>query len=162
MKYLIVLSLAISTTFGYAQKRQAQQVNPEERAQEKIDRLDAELGLTNEQKNELKTFFIEAQKETKEVRKQQARKRESARENRDAMRAERAEINKVRKNSMDKRRAATEEKMKSILSDDQFKKWSEMKEERQERVSERQRRGEGKRNRGGERKGRERVKGGRN
>lgn len=162
MKYLIVLSLAIFTTFGYAQKRQVQQVNPEERAQEKIDRLDKALELSNEQKSELKTYFIEAQNETRKVRKQQAERRQSARENRDAARAERAEINKVRKNSMNSRRSATEEKMKSVLTNDQFEKWKEMKEEREERVSKRQRRGEGKRMRNSDRNGRERVRGGRN
>lgn len=161
MKNLIVLLLAITTSFGFAQKRGMNKVDPEERAQEKIDRLDAELQLSNNQKSELKTYFIEAQKETQQIRKKQVQRRETARENREAMQAQRAEISKVRKNSMETRRAATEEKMKSVLSEDQFSKWKEMKEDRQERVTERQRRGEGKRERRGERKGRERVKGGR-
>lgn len=162
MRYLILFALAITSMFSYAQKRQMQEVNPEERAQEKIDRLDQELNLSDEQKKELKTYFVEAQKETQKVRKKQVKKRQDTREKREQLQSQRAEIRKVRKNSMESRRNATEEKMKSVLSNEQFTKWKEMKQDREERVSERKRRGLRKGEARGERKGRNRVNGQRN
>ncbi|MFO7701399.1 MAG: hypothetical protein R6V37_00240, partial [Psychroflexus maritimus] len=65
------------------------------------------------------------------------------------------------------RRSATEEKMKSVLSNEQYTKWEEIKQERKERVAEKKRKGfrkgkaKGEKNRG-EKKGRNRVKGQRN
>ncbi len=155
MKYTIVLALALTTTFGFSQKRQMQQVDPEKRAQQKIDRLDAELQLNENQKEELKIYFTEVQKESR-VSKREMVQRRSANQ---TVSADGSDLKTVRNNSMNSRKEATEEKMKSILSDDQFKKWKEMKEERGERVSERQRRGVRKgeaRGQRGERQGKER------
>ncbi|MFO7702321.1 MAG: hypothetical protein R6V37_04950, partial [Psychroflexus maritimus] len=98
MRYLILFALAITSMFSYAQKRQMQEVNPEERAQEKVDRLDQELNLSDEQKKELNTYFVEAQKETKKIRKKQVKRRKAAREKREQLETQRAEIRKVRKN----------------------------------------------------------------
>ena len=133
MKTILVFAMAFCTVFSFAQRRSMQQNNTEERIEQKVDRLTQKLSLTESQQNELTQYFNNAREESKVFAKQQRQKRKAMRKQRRQMKAKQVEIRNNRQKAMQTRRALTEEKMKLILTEDQFNQWKEMREDIQER-----------------------------
>lgn len=118
----IVLGIMLST-FAYAQEavdskphhaRKGQRAaTPEERTERMINRLTERLDLTEAQQAEIKAFHL-AQREAGQAQMADADTREA-----------RMEIREAHRRQMD-------EKLKSLLSEEQMKKYEEMKENRPE------------------------------
>ena len=111
-KWIIgVAVLAITTLQAEAQQSKRQQPNPEERAKQTTDKMAAELSLSESQKAQILELNLD-----------QAKKRQAEMERMAAERKEKMEAMK-----------AHQEKINSILTDEQRAKWEEMKLEQREK-----------------------------
>ena len=131
MKKLLVISMMLvaMVTFATAQQGQGQRQNrtPEERAKIQTDRMVELLGLNADQKAKVEAIELD-------LAKQQAAKMQNNQGNREVMQTVRQEIDKLR-----------DEKYKPVLTDAQFKKYLENKEQRGQGQGQGQR-GQGQRN----------------
>lgn len=113
MKKLLVIGIMLAATVSLAKAQQFQQMSAEERAKVQTERMEKLLTLTAEQKSKIEAIDLELSKEmTKMMQNSQG--------DREAMRSAMQEIDKKR-----------DEKYKTFLSADQFKKYLEDKAERQ-------------------------------
>jgi len=95
------------------ERRGQREVNPEERAERMMQRMTEQLELTEAQQAEIKAFHL-AQRAAGRTQMEAAETREA-----------RMEIREAHRRQMD-------EKLKSLLSEEQMKKYEEMKENRPE------------------------------
>lgn len=117
----------IGTTVSMAQNRGGQrQADPDEMAKRQTKMLKTELGLSEDQAEQVEKVFLESNKEMSELRQEMRQT-----EDRTAMREQMTQL-----------RAKQEKEIKKILSEKQFEKYKEMMEER------RSNRGEGQGSRG--------------
>ncbi|WP_316792496.1 Spy/CpxP family protein refolding chaperone [Pedobacter frigoris] len=125
-KLLIICGLLFSViTFAQAQDGQGQRQGgrgmgtPEERAKRQVDNLTEKLKLTEDQKTKVTAIYAEQGASMKKLR-------EEANGDRDAMMA-----------SMTKLNDATDAKINALLTDDQKKAFTTLKEERKEQQKKR-------------------------
>ena len=112
-KVFMICALLFSViTFANAQGGGRPQGTPEERAKRMVDQLTEKLKLTDDQKTKVTALYVEQGAA-------QTKARETAGEDREAMRA-----------SMTKIQGETEKKVEALLTDDQKKAYTAYKEER--------------------------------
>ena len=115
MNKLFVISVMLVATINLATAQQPQMGTPEERAKVQTDRMVDLLKLTADQKTKIAAIELD-------LAKQMDTKMRSNQGNREAMRTAMQEIDKLR-----------DDKYKAELTADQFKKYLEDKEQRQQR-----------------------------
>ncbi|WP_188459412.1 Spy/CpxP family protein refolding chaperone [Psychroflexus planctonicus] len=138
MKNILIFTLMFVFSFGYAQK--LKQTNLEDRAQQRIDRLDKNLELSETQKEKLKTFFMEQAKTNKELKSEIVEAKKEVRKKRARQRRMRNEEKAKRmsmKADVEERKKVTTNKMQEILSPEQFEKWDDMNKEKAQTRKER-------------------------
>jgi Spy/CpxP family protein refolding chaperone len=135
-KLLIVAFLAVGLT-AFAQEKRTdgkragmEKLTPEQRNQLMLKKMTLDLGLNDAQQKEVSKIITE-----------QSAKREAAMAERKANKEKgikpTAEEHFAMKNKMLDEQIAMQDKMKKILTPDQFKKWEELKAERKEKMQER-------------------------
>jgi len=134
MKRLLVAALLVvgMTTFAQEQKKtkvnhqQREQLSPEQKNQLALKKLTYDLGLNDGQ-----------QKDMAKIINEQSAKREAGMAERKANKAKGIKPSADQRFAMQNKRLddqhLSEEKIKNILTPDQFKKWEEMKADRKER-----------------------------
>ena len=120
MKKLFVISImlvaAVSFTAAQQGQGQRQRMTPEESAKTMTERMEKALNLTADQKTKIQAIELDLAKQMNTLR-------QNNQGNRDAMRSAMQEIDKKR-----------DEKYKSVLTADQFKKYLEDKEQRRKEM----------------------------
>ena len=96
------------------QRGPRERMTPEQMAQRTVERMKSELQLTDKQEEELKTFLVTFNQERQ-------KELEKAGDDREA-----------RREAMTKSRTNMDEKIKSILTDEQYKKYKENEEKRRQ------------------------------
>jgi hypothetical protein len=134
MKKMMVLALLAISIVGFAQKRETkgekgreemEKMTPEQRTLLTVKHLDLELDLNENQEKEIKTFLTS--QESKRAEKMAPfKKKKEAKEKLSA--DERFAL----KNEMLNEQIAIKEKMKSVLTPEQFLKWEALKDKRKE------------------------------
>lgn len=130
-KLVVVIALVVS--FGVsAQDRREKMKNatPEEKVAMRTDKLSEKLGLDENQKKKVKEVFAAQQKENMAVREEMKAEREKARAEREKARAE-------MKETMKKQHEELKAKLKPILTEEQFKKWEAIQNEKTDKIKER-------------------------
>ncbi len=134
MKKLIIASLLIIGITSFAQESKektnrttSEKRSPEQRNEKHLEKLTKELSLNTTQKEQLAHVLAE-QNTRKEAFKQ---KREANKAN--GLKPTTEEIEATKKQMQDNR-TATENKIKSILSAEQFEKWNTNKEKSKEKL----------------------------
>lgn len=124
MKKIILLATSILFFFALAanaqQRGPKEKMTPEEQSAKMVERLNKELTLTAKQQTDLKTFFADSFKKRNETF-------QKNKDNREAMRE-----------SMKKNREETDVQLKKVLTADQYKKYKENEEKRQQERSKNQ------------------------
>lgn len=119
MKKLMILAIALVTSIGFAQERSAKtekEWNPEKMAQKKVEKMTSELNLTEAQQKQVYALYMEKSKE-----------RKSKMAKKDKSKAKTEKLSTERKEKMSEKHQAYSEKMKAILTPEQFAKWKESK-----------------------------------
>ena len=134
MKSLVYIAILLFSISTLAQKPMNKRTNPdftpEQHAELQSKQLALALDLTEKQQKEVKALQLERAKESKanhELR--QARRGKGERPSQD-------ELFALRTKNLDAQEAH-QEKMKKILSDDQYKEWKDLKKERMQRMENR-------------------------
>ena len=113
---ILILLISVSSIDQERKKKKPHkyrvEMTAEERATLKTERMTSALDLTQAQQEEIKKFFTEQTQEREEYRTE----RKEARINNTTARAERSEVRNLRT----KKREEHREKMKEILTDDQY------------------------------------------
>ena len=133
MKKLFVLALLLVGTSTFAQERMGEnndKLTPEQRVNLQVKKLTKELNLSDKQAQELKEIVV------KEIEQREGRKAE--------IQARKAEKKKMASDEMDARKMKfeeekmqAEERMKKILTPEQFSKWTEIRKARKEKMADR-------------------------
>ena len=125
-KLILVVALVVGlTTFAQGKKgegRGKDRPNPEEHVEKVVARMTSELSLDTKQQEQVKVLLMD-QAKTREAKRAAFKGR---RENGDKPSDE--EIAQMKKDRADEE-LATKTQMKKILTEDQYKKWSEIKKE---------------------------------
>jgi Spy/CpxP family protein refolding chaperone len=126
MKKLFVLALLLVGTTTFAQERMGEnndKLTPEQRVNLQVKKLTKELNLSDKQAQELKEIVV------KEIEQREGRKAEKKKMASDEMNA--------RKMKFEEKKMQTEERMKKILTPEQFLKWTEIRKVRKEKMADR-------------------------
>lgn len=134
MKKLFVVALLVVGLTTFAQEKgkrgDFKEMTPEKRTEMQVKKMTKDLDLNEKQQKEVKEL-LNAQKED---RAEMIEKRKEIKETAEkATKEQRAEM----KAKMDKKKEAIDAKMKSILTDDQYKKWEANKEDRNAKMGDR-------------------------
>ena len=121
MKKLFVVSIMLVATLNFAAAQQRQRLSADERAKSQTERLEKLVTLTADQKTKIQAINLE-------LAKQMDTQMQNNQGNRDAMRTAMQEIDKNR-----------DAKYKGVLTDEQFKKYSDDKAQRQKEMENRRR-----------------------
>ncbi|MDR1172463.1 MAG: hypothetical protein LBL24_08430 [Bacteroidales bacterium] len=121
MKKLFVLSIMLVASITLATAQQRQRQTAEERAKSQTARLDKLVTLTADQKTKIEAIDLD-------LAKQMDSKIQGNQGDRDAMRTAMQELDKTR-----------DTKYKAVLTDEQFKKYSDDKEQRRKEMENRRR-----------------------
>ena len=121
MKKLFLISIMLVATISFAAAQQRQRLSADERAKNQTERLEKLLTLTADQKTKIQAIELE-------LAKQMDTQMQNNQGNRDAMRTAFQEIDKTR-----------DAKYKGVLTDEQFKKYSDDKVQRQKEMENRRR-----------------------
>jgi periplasmic protein CpxP/Spy len=133
MKKLFLVALLVVGLTTFAQGRighvqEGEKVTPEKRAEKQVERMTKELSLNETQVKQLNELFAKglAEREGKraEMQKRRAEGAKPTPEERETMKAK-----------MGEKQEAMRAEMKKILTQDQYTKWEENKEERKEKVA---------------------------
>lgn len=117
----LLMFVLVGTTLSMAQNRGGQrQLDPEEMAKKQTQTLKTELALNEDQAEKMEKVLFSSYKEMSELRQEMRQT-----ENRSGMREQMTSL-----------RAKQEKEIKKILSEEQFKKYKKMMEERRERRGE--------------------------
>ncbi|MDR1154878.1 MAG: hypothetical protein LBL04_09200 [Bacteroidales bacterium] len=119
MKKLFVWGIMLVATVSLATAQQRQRQTAEERAKSQTERLDKLVTLTADQKTKIEAISLD-------LAKQMDTKMQSNQGNRDAIRTAMQELDKTR-----------DVKYKEVLNDEQFKKYSDDKEQRRKEMENR-------------------------
>ncbi len=119
MKKLFVMTVMFVAAIGLTTAQQRQMPSAEERAKNQTEWLDKLVTLTADQKTKIEAINLDLAKEMDTQMK-------SNRGDRDAMRAKMQEMDKTR-----------DEKYKEVLTDEQFKKYSDEKAKREKEMQNR-------------------------
>jgi hypothetical protein len=143
-QFILILFLCFSVT-NFAQNQKAKDRTPEAMAKQRIEKLDQELKLNEEQKSTLYAYFIkQAEKRKKLVKKRQEMRQNMQNLERESMEEKRELMKKRKKVSrhkmtteakVEKEIKETESLMKKTLTPNQFEKWSAMREQRQDELN---------------------------
>ena len=126
MKKLFVVALLLVGTSTFAQERMGEnneKLTPEQRVNLQVKKLTKELNLSDKQAQELKEIVV------KEIEQREARKAEKKRMASEDMNA--------RKMKFEEEKTQAEERMKKILTPEQFSKWTEIRKARKEKMADR-------------------------
>lgn len=132
-KFIFSLILALITVGANAQGFGGRQMNPEEMAKRQVERIKEACGINEEQTKALTAYFVE------QTKKQMA-EMDSIRQAGGGQ----GGFPRMNREDMEKRRQAQTEKIKSILTPEQFAKYEEMQKQMMERFGQG---GQGRRNR---------------
>ncbi len=115
--FVVTMLLAIAVTFASAQQRQ--RMSAEERAKNQTESMEKDLSLTADQKTKVQAINLDIAKKMDE-------QMQAASGDRDAMMAKMQELNTDRNNQL-----------KAVLTDDQFKKYTDMQAQQQNQMRQR-------------------------
>ncbi|WP_338409110.1 hypothetical protein [uncultured Flavobacterium sp.] len=128
MKKLVVIALLVAGFTTFAQENGRKQNNknfkPEQRVEMQVKKMTENLNLDEKQQKEI-TAFLNVQKEERAAF---ADKRKALKEGAEKPSKEQRE---AMKKTIEKKKIMTKEKMKSILNENQYKKWESLMEENQ-------------------------------
>lgn len=133
MKKLFVLALLLVGTTTFAQERMGEnndKLTPEQRVNLQVKKLTKELNLSDKQAQELKEIVV------KEIEQREGRKAEIQARKAEKKKMASDEMN-ARKMKFEEKKMQTEERMKKILTPEQFLKWTEIKKVRKEKMADR-------------------------
>jgi periplasmic protein CpxP/Spy len=135
-KLILAVALVVGlTTFAQGKKGDGKErMNPEEQVEVILKKMTSELSLDAKQQDEVKAILVEQSK--KRIAKKEEFK--TRREKGDKPTDE--EIATMKKNRIDEE-LAMKNKMKKVLSEDQYKKWTEAKKDRMEKFKGKGKRG---------------------
>lgn len=126
MKKLIIAALLIVGVSSFAQdnndrpqRTDMEKMTPEQRIERRVERMTKELNLDAKQQEQLKQLYADEAK------------------NREAKMAEMKDKKGQGREMMAEQRKASEEKMKAILTPEQFTKWKSNQEKMQQRMQQR-------------------------
>ena len=128
MKKLIIAALLVVSVSAFAQGGQGQRMSPEERTKAQIEKLTTELKLDEKQIEQIKPILTEQSAKNQAMRAEMmggGSPGDMTDEQREAFRKKRTEITE-----------ATNNKLKAILTPDQFKKMTEIEEANRQRMRE--------------------------
>ena len=134
MKKLILIALLVVGMTSFAQveklgKAGMEKLTPEQRQEKQLKRLTTELNLTAEQQSQIGKILAE-----------NGEKREAHKAKREEMKAQQVKRTEEQKAAFKKQReeekAVMNEKMKKILSAEQFEKWNALKEKGKAKMAE--------------------------
>ena len=130
MKKLIVVALLVVglTTFaqGKGKRGEGKDISPEQRTEMQVKKMTKDLDLNEKQQIQVKELLNAQKKDRDQMMAKRKEMKETAEK---PTKEQRAEM----KAEMDKKDAAMDAKMKTILTGDQYKKWEATKEERKEK-----------------------------
>lgn len=130
-KYLLIITLAISSLTIAQQRGRLKDASPEERAEMQTKRMTKDLALNKDQEQKVNTVLKEHHAKL-EVKRQEIKK--------DSLEAK----TEKRKKAMEGLKASQDDlksKMKGILTDEQYKKWETLQNERIDKVKNHKRKG---------------------
>ena len=133
MKKLFVLALLLVGTSTFAQERMGEnndKLTPEQRVNLQVKKLTKELNLSDKQAQELKEIVV------KEIEQREGRKAEIQARKAEKKKMASDEMN-ARKMKFEEKKMQTEERMKKILTPEQFLKWTEIRKVRKEKMADR-------------------------
>ena len=105
-------------------------LTPEQRVNLQVKKLTKELNLSDKQAQELKEIVV------KEIEQREARKAEIQARKAEKKKMASEELN-ARKLKFEEEKMQTEERMKKILTPEQFSKWTEIRKARKEKMADR-------------------------
>ncbi|MFC4738912.1 hypothetical protein ACFO3U_02795 [Flavobacterium ponti] len=132
-KLLVVAFLVVGlTTFaqGKGKRGDFKEMTPEQRTEIQVKKMTKDLDLNETQQKQIKELLNSQKEERAEMLERRKEMKETAEK---ATKEQRAEM----KAKMNEKKAVINAKMKSILNDDQYKKWETQKEEVKEKMKER-------------------------
>lgn len=122
-KLFLVVALVVGvTTFAQEKKREGK-MTPEQQVEVVLKKMTSELSLDTKQQDAVKAILVE-QSKNREIKKTELKARREKGE-----KPSDEEIAAMKKNRIDEE-LAMKNKMKKILTEDQYKKWNEAKKER--------------------------------
>lgn len=130
-KLVFVMTLLVA--FGVSaqdRKEKIKNATPEERVEMRTKKLSEKLSLNEDQKKKVKEILVAQQKEIEAFREEMKAEREK-------MRAEREKALAEKKATMKKQREELKAKLKTVLTDEQLKKWEAIQNEKMEKAKER-------------------------
>ncbi|WP_396147114.1 hypothetical protein [Flavobacterium sp.] len=133
MKKLFVLALLLVGTTTFAQERMGEnndKLTPEQRVNLQVKKLTKELNLSDKQAQELKEIVV------KEIEQREGRKAEIQARKAEKKKMASDEMN-ARKMKFEEEKKQAEERMKKILTPEQFSKWTEIRKARKEKMADR-------------------------
>lgn len=134
MKKLMVTALLVVGLTTFAQEKgkrgDFKEMTPEQRTEMQVKKMTTELNLDEKQQKEVKELL----NTQKEDRAEMIEKRKEIKETAEKATKEQRAAMKAR---MDEKKAAVEKKMKTILTNDQYKKWETLKEGKKQKMKER-------------------------
>ncbi|NHM00845.1 hypothetical protein [Flavobacterium difficile] len=119
----LVVAVALVFSIGISaqeRKEKIKNATPEERIAIRTDKLTEELGLDENQKKKVSEILVSQQKENQALR-------EDIKKEKEKVRAEAIE-------AMKKQQATLKAKMKTVLTEEQFKKWEALQNENKEKI----------------------------
>lgn len=137
MKNLIVTALLLLSACTFAQEKMGNESNPhrkghlqhEEREAIRLKKLTSELNLDAKQQEQIKVFMSEQKAKREAFMKERMANKEAEKE------PTKEEL-KARREKMQGAKKEMDEKLKSILTPEQFTKWSAIKEEAKDKMKE--------------------------
>ena len=137
MKKLFVVALLVVglTTFAQEKEKKGDRKNmsPEERTEMRVEKMTKELDLNETQQKQVKELLASQKENREEFIEKRKEIKETAEK---ATKEQRAEM----KAKMEENKEAIKSKMKTILTDEQYKKWESNMEEKKEKMTERKER----------------------
>lgn len=137
MRKLIVASLLAISTFTFAQEKMENEMNTPrkghwqngERDEIRLKKLTSELNLNAKQLEQIKLLMMEQKAKREAFMKEKMANKETAKE------PTKEEL-KARRDKMKETKASIDEKLKAILSPEQFAKWNTTKDEAKAKMKE--------------------------
>lgn len=137
MKNLIVVALLLISAFSFAQEKMGNEPNShrkghlqhEEREAIRLKKLTSELNLDAKQQEQIKVFMAEQKAKREAFMKERMANKEAEKE------PTKEEL-KARREKMQGTKKEMDEKLKSILTPEQFTKWNTIREEAKDKMKE--------------------------
>lgn len=137
MKKLFVVALLVVSLTTFAQEKEKKgdrkNMSPEERTEMRVEKMTKELDLNETQQKQVKELLASQKENREEFIEKRKEIKETAEK---ATKEQRAEM----KAKMEENKEAIKSKMKTILTDEQYKKWESNMEEKKEKMTERKER----------------------